>query len=89
MYEVIYECKIVDNNNIGSDKVDVFHSRDLDSRPSARESFALDQFHQTEKAMFHLMRDHKEHMAPVLGKAHVTQDIFAHNIGIKFIAIKI
>ena len=35
---VILKCKIVDNNNIGLDKVDVFHSRDLDSRPSDRES---------------------------------------------------
>jgi hypothetical protein len=62
------KCKIVDKNSNGSDKVDVFHSRDLDSRPSTRESLALDQFDGEAKAMFHLMRDHKEHMAPILGK---------------------
>ena len=41
--------------------VDIFHSRDLDSRPSEREMAAVNEFHESSAATFHTMRDHKQH----------------------------
>lgn len=50
--------------------VQEFHSRDLDSRPSMREMDAVREFQESPAATFHIMRDHKQHRAPILGKAN-------------------
>ena len=48
--------------------VDEFHSRDLDSQCSQRELDAVREFQNTQYAQFHIMRDHRMHSAPMLGK---------------------
>ena len=45
--------------------MDVVHFRDLDSRPSERELEAVSEFHSSRKTV-HVMRDHREHRAPML-----------------------
>jgi hypothetical protein len=45
--------------------VNEFHSRDLDSLPTFRELAAVEEFRQNPNAQFHIMRDHKQHMAPL------------------------
>lgn len=45
--------------------VDIFHVRDLDSRPSMRESAALAEFHESQE-QFHILRDHRNHRAAIL-----------------------
>ena len=46
-------------------KVEEFHSRDLDSLPTEREVLAVKEFSQTKKFQFHIMRDHRQHVAPI------------------------
>lgn len=46
--------------------VDVFMSRDCDSRISEREVIAVDQWLKSDKD-FHIMRDHPYHTVPILG----------------------
>jgi hypothetical protein len=48
------------------DDVDVFISRDCDSRLSAREAAAVNEWLQGPK-LIHVMRDHPEHSAPIMG----------------------
>jgi hypothetical protein len=55
---------------LGDPLVDVMHSRDLDSRPSDREMAAVAEFH-VSKAMFHVMRDHKQHRTDILGNISI------------------
>ena len=47
--------------------VDIFHSRDLDSRPSQRELAALEEFYGSYQEV-HIMKDHREHRVEMLGK---------------------
>ena len=42
-----------------------FHSRDLDSLPSEREVAAVEEFSNNQSFHFHIMRDHRQHIAPV------------------------
>jgi hypothetical protein len=46
--------------------VDVMISRDVDSRLTLREKFAVDEWLESDKD-FHIMRDHPYHNAPILG----------------------
>jgi hypothetical protein len=48
------------------DEVDIFLSRDCDSRLSERESIAVKQWLESDKD-FHIMRDHPYHSVPILG----------------------
>ena len=48
------------------DDVDVFISRDCDSRLSEREAAAVDEWMQGPK-LIHVMRDHPDHSAPMMG----------------------
>eukprot|EP00094_Tigriopus_californicus_P001073 TCALIF_01038-PB protein Name:"Protein of unknown function" AED:0.44 eAED:0.44 QI:0/0.66/0.42/0.85/0.16/0/7/0/378 len=50
---------------MGDPLVDVFHVRDLDSRPSDRETAALAEFHESQE-QFHILRDHRNHRAAIL-----------------------
>lgn len=50
--------------------VDIFHVRDLDSRPSMRESAALAEFHESQE-QFHILRDHRNHRAAILGNSYL------------------
>jgi len=47
-------------------QVDIFFSRDLDSRISAREAAVVQQFLQSDGKV-HIMRDHPAHGAPIMG----------------------
>ena len=51
------------------DNVDVFVSRDLDSRFSEREATAVQQWLRSNKT-FHIMRDHPQHVATILGESY-------------------
>lgn len=46
--------------------VDIFLSRDCDSRPSEREVLAVNEWIKSDKD-FHIMRDHPYHTVPILG----------------------
>jgi len=46
--------------------IDVFLSRDCDSRLSEREKLAIDEWLSSDK-LFHIMRDHPFHTTPILG----------------------
>jgi len=50
----------------GEDEVDVFISRDCDSRLSEREAVAVQEWLDGPK-LIHVMRDHPEHTAPIMG----------------------
>ena len=54
--------------------VNTFHSRDLDSRPSDREIAAVDEFLDSNLDV-HIMKDHKEHRAPILGERAMCHQI--------------
>ena len=47
--------------------MDTFLSRDLDCVPSMRETAAVSEFLNDPDAQFHVMRDHPQHAAPILG----------------------
>ena len=64
---------------ISDPDVDVMISRDTDSRLGSREKAAVDEWLSSDK-LFHIMRDHPEHNAPILGcmwgaKSPILQDI--------------
>ena len=44
-------------------KVQEFHSRDLDSLPTEREVLAVKEFSLNDNFQFHIMRDHRQHVA--------------------------
>ena len=46
--------------------VDIFIIRDCDSRINKREAEAVEEFVKSDK-VFHIMRDHKKHTAPIMG----------------------
>ena len=46
-------------------KVEEFHSRDLDSLPTEREVLAVKEFSLNDNFQFHIMRDHRQHVAPI------------------------
>ena len=50
-------------------QVDVFISRDLDSRPNKREIAAVEEWLRSDK-YFHVMRDHPAHGKTFLGDIH-------------------
>ena len=54
-------CKIIKN------KVDVFASRDLDSRINAREVAAVREWQKNSSEPIHAMRDHPNHSTSLLG----------------------
>lgn len=55
---------------IGDPSVDVMLSRDLDSPLTRREFQAVDQWLQSNRS-WHVMRDHPNHVAPMMGKSRV------------------
>ena len=48
-------------------QVDVFFSRDLDSRLSEREAAVVTEFLATKNAHLHVMRDHSAHSTQIMG----------------------
>eukprot|EP00096_Caligus_rogercresseyi_P007457 TRINITY_DN25318_c0_g1_i1.p1 TRINITY_DN25318_c0_g1~~TRINITY_DN25318_c0_g1_i1.p1 ORF type:complete len:364 (-),score=14.41 TRINITY_DN25318_c0_g1_i1:7-1098(-) len=48
-------------------QVDIFFSRDLDSRISERESSAVQEFLRSQEHTFHVMRDHPAHSTYIMG----------------------
>ena len=50
-----------------SSQVDLFLSRDLDSRISPREVSAVTEFLSDPRANFHVMRDHPAHVTYIMG----------------------
>ncbi len=51
---------------IDDDSVDIFLSRDLDSPILSREREAVQEWEESDK-IFHFMRDHRYHFAPIMG----------------------
>lgn len=60
---------------MADDLVSEWHSRDLDSRPSARERAAVDEWLRSGRK-YHAMRDHKFHRTPLLAGMFGARDAF-------------